>query len=1052
MAFNKAKLLQEAERLVSQGKLALAIKHFQAIVDKDPSDISLRNTIGDLYVREKNVPEALNQFRHLADSYTQEGFTVKAIAIYKKISKLEPNSVEVQLKLAELYQVQGLGREARDQYSQAFEYYKKKNYPDRAVEVLQRMVQLEPENPSATARLAMYCEQLGRKEDAAKAYMLTAELANVRNDASTADASLKKASELDPHNQQIVFLRARNALRSQHYQDAIHLLSSAPALSDKPEVKKLFLDAYSALGELKGARKYLMEVYEANPSDFTPITSYVTLCCSQKDYDAAFEPLSEVSGALVSARNTVPLMEALKLIWAKTSNHLPTLELILQVAEKTGDAYTVPEALEALGHVYFREGQLDKAEICFRRLCERETENENYRDLLKQVMQKAGKEYSLTSPLALGAAEIPLEPDQTEGAHQAVPGAPAPAPPVDADDKKRLKDVLANVDLFSQYGLQERAIDELEKALEEFPSAIDLYKRLIDICLTSQPLRAGRAAVRLTRIYKERGDTESMARFEKLARKCFGGTIPPELAVETAEAPPPPAVAEAAASLQPTLTPPAEPPAEPAVSPQEIPLERSTREAAAPAPQPPETPPPAVEAAPALEKAPEPAAAEPATPPAAVAEAPSAELNYQEVHEQINYYLSQGFVDEATKAISELELKYPGDERLTLLRRIVDASIWVPLRRPAPPPPPEPPKPVLPEEIDLSEDLSTLGPATPPEATPVPSPEPQDSTLEAPAAAVSESRAEPLPVVGEPDSSIVQPPRAQTAEPPGEEIDLTEELPSFEPPRQPFPPPAEDWELPTSFAIPETPPAPRESGEPPAAEAAPLAEVPGIAPVEAAAREMPMEASMPETPPQAPTTEAAPSAPPEAPAPAGSPPSSQSLPGDMASDLASPLGGLQTAPAVTAEESISPFHDLLAEFREPGGARSAQDESETHYSLGVAFREMNLLEEAIGEFQKVVRGAKPGAFPANYLQACSLLAICFMDKKMPAIAAKWYLRALDFPDLDEEGALALQYDLGIAYEQAGDTQKALERLTEVYSQNIDFRDVAEKIKRLQQKV
>jgi tetratricopeptide (TPR) repeat protein len=131
---------------------------------------------------------------------------------------------------------------------------------------------------------------------------------------------------------------------------------------------------------------------------------------------------------------------------------------------------------------------------------------------------------------------------------------------------------------------------------------------------------------------------------------------------------------------------------------------------------------------------------------------------------------------------------------------------------------------------------------------------------------------------------------------------------------------------------------------------------------------------------------------------------------------------------------------------------AGQDDPETHYNLGVAFREMGLLDEAIGEFQKVLKGAGKGNYPPHFLQACSLLALCFMDKKMPALAAKWYLRALETPSLDEEASLALQYDLGVAYEQAGDARTALERFTEVYSQNIDFRDVAEKIRVLHQKV
>jgi tetratricopeptide (TPR) repeat protein len=144
---------------------------------------------------------------------------------------------------------------------------------------------------------------------------------------------------------------------------------------------------------------------------------------------------------------------------------------------------------------------------------------------------------------------------------------------------------------------------------------------------------------------------------------------------------------------------------------------------------------------------------------------------------------------------------------------------------------------------------------------------------------------------------------------------------------------------------------------------------------------------------------------------------------------------------------------LLEEIGEaPSVGPAQQDDPQTHYNLGVAFREMNLLDEAIGEFQKVVKGARKGHYPPNYLPACSLLAICFMNKGMASVAVKWYRRALEMPDLDKEAILALQYDLGVAYEQAGDVRSALENFIEVYGENIDFRDVAEKVRILQHKV
>src|SRR5579859_61398 len=102
MAFNKSKALEEAARLVSQRKIPQAINQYLAIAQQDPNDLPLHNMIGDLWVREGNIGEALREFHTLADAYTREGFTLKAIAIYKKIVKLDAQSPAPFLKLAEL--------------------------------------------------------------------------------------------------------------------------------------------------------------------------------------------------------------------------------------------------------------------------------------------------------------------------------------------------------------------------------------------------------------------------------------------------------------------------------------------------------------------------------------------------------------------------------------------------------------------------------------------------------------------------------------------------------------------------------------------------------------------------------------------------------------------------------------------------------------------------------------------------------------------------------------------------------------------------------------
>jgi tetratricopeptide (TPR) repeat protein len=157
------------------------------------------------------------------------------------------------------------------------------------------------------------------------------------------------------------------------------------------------------------------------------------------------------------------------------------------------------------------------------------------------------------------------------------------------------------------------------------------------------------------------------------------------------------------------------------------------------------------------------------------------------------------------------------------------------------------------------------------------------------------------------------------------------------------------------------------------------------------------------------------------------------------------------APSLPAESG--PLKEVFDEFRAELGEMGADDEDlETHYNLGIAFREMGLLEEAISEFQKVAKASDRGRAFRYTMQCCTLLGLAFMEKGQPAIAAIWYERALKTPGIDPESTLALRYDLGVAQESAGEPVEALKSFSQVYAMNIDYRDVAERIAALQKPI
>jgi tetratricopeptide (TPR) repeat protein len=155
-------------------------------------------------------------------------------------------------------------------------------------------------------------------------------------------------------------------------------------------------------------------------------------------------------------------------------------------------------------------------------------------------------------------------------------------------------------------------------------------------------------------------------------------------------------------------------------------------------------------------------------------------------------------------------------------------------------------------------------------------------------------------------------------------------------------------------------------------------------------------------------------------------------------------------PSPFGEEAGVDIAEMFGELKQDleADAASTDEDPETHYNLGIAFREMGLLDEAIGELQKACQSFDHGHPFPQIMQTYTWLAQCFLDKGVPEAAVRWYDKALTVPTIDGETRVALHYELAAAYETAGDKPSALKHFMDVYGSNIDYRDVAERIKAL----
>jgi len=170
---------------------------------------------------------------------------------------------------------------------------------------------------------------------------------------------------------------------------------------------------------------------------------------------------------------------------------------------------------------------------------------------------------------------------------------------------------------------------------------------------------------------------------------------------------------------------------------------------------------------------------------------------------------------------------------------------------------------------------------------------------------------------------------------------------------------------------------------------------------------------------------------------------------DLAKELGAALEGLEdTASGLFDEEGEEKtseemsFEEVFKEFKKGVEKKVAEEDYDTHYNLGIAYKEMELIDEAIGEFQIAARS------PMFFADSCAMLGKCFQIKGMYDLAEKWYRKGLDSRGFSEDVYNGLKYDLAELLEETDRKKEALELYKEVYASNANYREVKDKISSL----
>jgi len=262
---NKRKILEAARKYAQKGAKDKALKEYETLLKLDPKDARLRIEIGDAYRRWGQVEDAIATYSKVAQQYMADGFDARAVAVYKQIQNLDPDHWASYEPLGELYQRMGLTAEAINTLQTAADGHHRAGNKREALELLRKMATIDPSNTASRLKVADLLHQESMKSEAIAEYQAVVEELEGQGEREQAARALERILEIDPeHDTALVQMVVNLIARGLHDQAEPFAKRSMERAPEDPEHYERLAEIYRAQHRedaLKDVYQRLAEVY-----------------------------------------------------------------------------------------------------------------------------------------------------------------------------------------------------------------------------------------------------------------------------------------------------------------------------------------------------------------------------------------------------------------------------------------------------------------------------------------------------------------------------------------------------------------------------------------------------------------------------------------------------------------------------------------------------------------------------------------------------------------------------------------------------------------------
>ena len=481
MAMKRDKVLRDAEKLVQKGKYEQAIREYEKVLKKFPEDTTIINRVGDLYGRVGQLQRAIELYEEIADHFTRDGFTTKAIAILKKIQRLDPQRLDVFERLAGLYFDQGLMIEAKREYQILADWYVKNGELEKAIEAHEKLVDLDPSNHVSALRLADLLLRRGEVTSALKVYERLGQMLLDAGKLDEAERLYRHVLEQDPPEGDFLLPVCNAFLEAGRSSVVREFLTFGVARSpDNTELKVLLVRTHLSHGESKAALETARKILESEPDNAEVRSLVGGAMLTSGEVGDAREMLVPAVADLLERGEHKQAQAALKDLLQEMPDDQEVLKLAVRAYRPSGDKETLFTLQAALAESYFQSGEQEGAKRLYIILLESEPDNQQFRQRLAELDGVDIGKPDDDEVIEVSEEEIVIEVEEEIVVDEVAIEPPKPPPKGEGavPEGFDLEERMAEASVFAKYGLVEKAISHLEDVVLFCPEEPEPRRRL----------------------------------------------------------------------------------------------------------------------------------------------------------------------------------------------------------------------------------------------------------------------------------------------------------------------------------------------------------------------------------------------------------------------------------------------------------------------------------------------------------------------------------------------------------------------------------------------